>query len=81
MCSYMHVRGYVREDGGGGYIMWLEGDSVSVQTLPYHHEGRDTAEELYTRLQLMTTLPAALVLLLVRRQREGLTHQTPEWSG
>ena len=35
----------------------------------------------YTRLQLVTTLPAALVLLLVRRQREGLTHQTPEWSG
>ena len=28
----MHVRGYVREDGGGVYIMWLEGDSVSVQT-------------------------------------------------
>jgi len=43
----MHVRGYVREDGGGRYIMWLEGDSVSVQPIPYHHEGRDTAEELH----------------------------------
>ena len=37
-----------------------------------------TAGELHApRLQLVTTLPAALVLLLVRRQREGLsTHQT-----
>ena len=42
-----------------------------------------TAGELHApRLQLVTTLPAALVLLLVRRQREGLsTHQTTrvEW--
>jgi len=42
-----------------------------------------TAGELHApRLQLMMTLPAALVLLLVRRQREGLsTHQTTrvEW--
>ena len=69
------MRGYVREDGGGLYIMWLEGDRVSVQTTVSPREGRDTAGELHApRLQLMTTLPAALVLLLVRRQREGLTH-------
>ena len=42
-----------------------------------------TGELHAPRLQLMTTLPAALVLLLVRRQREGLsTHQTTrvEWG-
>ena len=41
----------------------------------YHQQGRDTGRVLYApRLQFVATLPA-LVLLVARRPRGGLTHQ------